>query len=287
MSKPATDPTPQTSIEARDLIAELQTKRAGLAAVVASTAERLKGHAVAAEFGNAAAKKTLRQIRDEDTEARLALSNLDMAIENMVALRDTLSANESEESKREGAQELSDAVDELLAVADEIDDKADELRALLLQFDELKVHPVLRHAYRAKLGTNYALVPEARSVGRSLLAYFDRWMPDAQGATFESITRVAEWASHNCGKVSPRMQARPPRALSMIEANMLRALGFPYRGAAGLDSTVENQKFHASGGKRRPTAASEDHPTVGSTGRATDDRQFERDFERRMVTGGR
>lgn len=237
---------PKTAAEARKLLSELQAKRAGLTRTIEASAEKRKGHAVAAEFGDAAAAETLRTAAAEETQARDALVNIDIVIAGMSGLRDELQEGESSAREMQAEQELSDATDEMLRVADAIDDKADELRALLFQYDELKVHPVLRRARRTG-SLPGALVPETKCVGRSLLAYFDEWLPNSAGASYAEITRVAEWAARNSDRESPRMQERPPRELSTIEKNMRRSTmsATNFAGGSGFDSTIEAEKHHA------------------------------------------
>jgi molecular chaperone GrpE (heat shock protein) len=248
---------PTTATEASELLTELEPRRLTLEATIKSAGLRRAGAATAAEYGDDAAKATLQQIAAEETQAQDALRNLDSVIAEVRVLRDHLRAAETtaRESAAAAAREsaaaaaLDAAVDELLAIDDELDAALDHARELAEKRREKARSPVLRNAKTKFAG---ALVVREREVGLSIMAYFDRelFFVDRHGASFASIVRVADWDARHFGRQSQGQIERGPRELTASEKAMLRSGNAPFAGGSGFDSQVENDKFHAAGGRK-------------------------------------
>ncbi|MFZ2157242.1 MAG: hypothetical protein WAV72_14130 [Bradyrhizobium sp.] len=243
-----TTPNPKTAADARKLVDELTSKRDGLQAVLDSGAQRRKGHATAAEFGDARAAASLRAIEVEETSARGALQNLDLVITEIEQQRDNLQAREAEDVARQHAEELSAAIDRLLALDDEIDDTLDRARELFAKREALANSALIRGARIRPAG----LVTQEQEMGISICGYFDTqlgWL--MRGSyTYDALARIAEWDARQLGRASPRMLERGPRALTTLEKNLRRSLDRPswIRGQFGFDSSVERAKHDDANG---------------------------------------
>jgi hypothetical protein len=215
---------PKTSAAAIAMIATLQAKRAGLVQTIDTGAERRKGLATAAEFGDVSASAALRKIEAEETEARGSLQNLDIVIGEMERTRDTLQAQEANELASQNAAELSEAIDGLLELDDEIDDALDHARALLAKREEFKREKsqILRRIPGKMAGS---MIGRDSEPATSLLSYFDRYLGWLNaGVSYASITRISDWDSRYYGRQSPRQLERGPRELSPFELALRRAI---------------------------------------------------------------
>jgi hypothetical protein len=244
--------TPTTSAETSKMITELETKRTALNATITSTAERRKGAAVSAEFGDEEAKETLRKVTAEATEAVDALQNVEAAISQMKLLRDELAADEAIARELETAAAVDAAVDALLEVDDETDAALEHARELLQKRRALARAPILRKAKHKFAG---ALVVRDREIASSILAYFDFEMSHlTSGESFVAITRVADFDARHFGRQSPAQIERGKRPLSPFErawkSNVDR-VGWAGNGGSGHDSQIEHDKWVANGGGRK------------------------------------
>jgi adenosyl cobinamide kinase/adenosyl cobinamide phosphate guanylyltransferase len=242
---------PTTATEASELLTDLEPRRLTLEATIKSAGLRRAGAATAAEFGDDAAKATLQQIAAEEAQAQDALRNLDSVIAEVRLLRDKLRAVETTARESAAAAALDAAVDELLALDDELDAALDHARDLAEKRRELARSPILRNAKTKFAG---ALVVREREVGMSILSYFDRelFFVDRHGASYASIVRAADWDARHFGRPSPAQIERGPRELTASEKAILRSASnpAPFAGGSGFDSQVENDKFHAAGGRK-------------------------------------
>lgn len=234
-----TTPNPKTAADARKLLDELTTKRDSLQAVLDSGVERRKGHATAAEFGDARAVGILEAIDAEEGSARAALKNLDLVIGEMEHLRDNLQASEAAAVAKRQAEEVSAAIDKLLALDDRLDDTLDLARELFAEREELANSALIRDARTRTAG----LVAQNQEMGMTLLSYFDRQLSWLAGGHFsyENIARCADWDARQLGRESPRMLERGPRALTAAEKQLRRSLEQPswIRGNFGFDSSTK------------------------------------------------
>ena len=162
---------PTTAAAASKLLSELEAKRIALTAVINSTADRRKGHVVAAEFGDQAAKETLQQIAAEHSQAQDALQNLQIVVAEMKVLRDELAAEEAAAREQEAAAVADEEIDAILKKSDEIDATFEHARKLITEYDELGRSAVLRQVRNSKSAG--ALVVRDREVSETILAYFD------------------------------------------------------------------------------------------------------------------
>ena len=239
----ATKPT--SAAAATKLLTELEAKRTALTGVINSTADRRKGHVVAAEFGDQAAKETLQQIAAEHSQAQDALQNLQIVVAEMKVLRDELAAEEAAAREQEAAAVADEEIDAILKKSDEIDATFEHARKLITEYDELGRSAVLRQVRNSKSAG--ALVVRDREVSETILAYFDRWMSHlgSGGERFDAITRLSDWAARTYGKQSPAQLARGPRPLSTFErtwkANVDR-VGWAGNAGSGYDSSIEAAK---------------------------------------------
>lgn len=211
---------PKTAAEAHELLATLEARRVALNATIDTSAERRKGHVVAAEFGDAPAKEALRQIVAEDLEAREALRNLDIVVAEVTGLYTDLAASEVAVRDRLAAAQISKVIDALLAIDDEIDDALDLARELLAKRREIARAPILKRA-KTKF-TGVLAIRDDGELGASILAYFDRELSHLHNghSSYATITRVADWDAKYFLRQSPGQIRRGPRELSAFERTM-------------------------------------------------------------------
>jgi hypothetical protein len=212
--------SPKTSAQAATMLETLQAKRAGLVQTIYTGAERRRGLATAAEFGDVKASEALRKIEAEEATALRSLENLDIVIGQVEQMSSTLQAKEAVELESWNAEVLDQAIDGLLALDDKIDDALDRARALLAKREEFKSAnaATLRRIPGKLLGAGLG---RERELATSLSAYFDQYLG---GGSYAAITPVADFDSRYYGKQSPRQIERGPRELTPFERMIRREI---------------------------------------------------------------